>query len=47
MEDIGLNGMIIIGGVSGLALIAARYSVDVIFNTMQYFISRLGDQKRK
>lgn len=39
MEDIGLNGMIIIGGVSGLALIAARYSVDAVFNTMQFFIA--------
>ncbi len=41
MEGIGLYGLIIIGGVSVLALLVARYSLEAVFDTMQFIMVRL------
>ena len=47
MDIIGLQGLIGIGGISILAVVVARYSLDAVFNTMQFFMIRLHNRNQK
>ena len=47
MDMTGLQTLIVFGGLSLLALVVARYSVNAIFNTMQFFLVRFQNRNQK
>jgi len=47
MENIVLNGLIVIGGISILGLVMARYSLEAVFDTMQLMMVYLQNRTRK
>ncbi len=40
MTSMSLQGILLIGIISILALVIARYSISLVFNTMSYFLVR-------
>jgi hypothetical protein len=40
MYLISLQGILLVGIISLLALVIARYSISLVFNTMSYFLIR-------